>query len=82
MILIMGKDPVCFSSASALLRPSATRRNNIGESGKPCLKTLSDLKKGEAEPFMITERETIVMEHIIHLMKGIGKPKCFKRSCR
>jgi hypothetical protein len=78
----MGKDHVCFSATSSLLRPSTSRRKSRGESGKPFIKPLSDLKKGEAEPFMSTEKETVLMEHIIHLMKGTGKPKCFKRSRR
>lgn len=82
MSLIPRKDPVCFSAESALLRPSTTRRKSRGESGQPCLIPLSDLKKGEAEPFMSIEKETVVMQCIIHLMKGTGKPKCVKRRRR
>jgi hypothetical protein len=74
-ILIPEKDPVRFSSESALLSPSATRRKSSGESGQPCLKPLSERKKGEVDPFISTEKETVVIQHIIHLTKETENPK-------
>jgi len=75
-ILMPGKEPERFFAARALLRPSTTRRKSSGERGHPCLKPLSGLKKVVAEPFMSTEKDTIVMQHIIHLIKGTVKARC------
>jgi hypothetical protein len=61
VILIPGKDLERFSIASALIRPSATGRKSRGEIGQPFLKPLYDLKKGDVEPFMSIEKETVVM---------------------
>ena len=75
-----GKDPDHFFAAIAPLNPLATRRNRRGESGQPCLKPLSDLKKSVADPFMRTEKVTVVIQHMIHLINGTVKPKCVKNN--
>ena len=75
-----GKDLDRFYAAKALLNPSTTRRNKRGESGQPCLKPLSDLKKFVADPFMRTEKVTVVIQHMIHLINGTVKPKCVKSN--
>jgi hypothetical protein len=74
------KDPNHFSTAKSLLNPSTTRRNRRGKSGQPCIKPLSDLKKFVADPFMRTEKVTVVIHQMIHLINGIVKPKCVKRN--
>jgi len=78
--LIPGKDPDHFSAAIALRIPSTTSRKSSGESRQPCLKPLSGLKKVVAEPLMRIEKDTVVMQHIIHLIKGTVKLTCVKSS--
>ena len=75
-----GKDPDHFSAAMALLNPSATRRNKRGQSGQPCIKPLSDLKNFLADRFMRTEKVTVVIQHMIHLINGTIKPRCVKSN--
>jgi hypothetical protein len=79
-ILIPGKEPNHISATRAMLSPLEMRRKSSGESGHPFLKPLSSQKKDVAKPFMSIENETVVMQHIIHLIKGIVKPKCIKSS--
>jgi len=74
--LIPEKDPNLFASKISLLSPSATKRKSSGERGQPCLKPLSEEKKGEAEPLISTAKETVVRQFMTHLMKGDAKPKC------
>jgi hypothetical protein len=59
---------------------NTTKRKRRGDSGKPCQRPLSTLKKGEADPFIITTKEVVVIQHITHLIKSIPKPRCVKRS--
>jgi len=79
-ILIPGKEPDHFSAVRDLLRPLATRRKSSGEREHPCLKPILGLKNFVVEPFISTEKDTVVMQHIIHLIKGTVKPKCIKSS--
>ena len=69
-----------FSKISALLRPSATRRKSRGERGQPCLSPLSEVKKGEATPFISIAKVTEEIQEIIHLMKGTSNPRCLSSS--
>jgi hypothetical protein len=71
--------PVDRRSISSINRPSTTSRKIRRESVHPFINPLSNIKKGDVDPFMSIENETVVMQHIIHLMKGTAKPKCVKR---
>jgi hypothetical protein len=64
----------------ALLKPSATKRKRSGERGKPCHRPLSEMKKGEAAPFIRITKENKEIHAIIHLMKGTSNPKCVSSS--
>ena len=81
-ILSPSNNPLPFASRIALLNPSATRRKSKGDSGQPYLRPLSAWKKGEADPFIRTAKEAIVMHSKIHFMKGYLKPRCVSRSLR
>ena len=72
--MIPNKDHVLFASEIALLSPSAARIKSRGESGQPYLKPLSKRKKGEVDPFISTDKDIIVIKHIIHLTKFTERP--------
>ena len=63
-----------LANIKALLKPSATTRNNKGASGHPCLSPLPDLKKLDSTPLIKTEKETDVKLLITQVMKGTQKP--------
>ena len=54
------KIPMDLADNRALLKPSATTRNNKGARGHPYLSPLLDLKKLEATPLIKTENETVL----------------------
>jgi hypothetical protein len=52
-----------------------TKRKSKGERGQPCLRPLSEWKKGEAKPLIRTTKESVVRKIMIHLMNGTANPK-------
>jgi hypothetical protein len=79
-VFIPWKSPEVMAELKALLKPSATRRKSRGERGHPCLRPLSEEKKGEVAPLIKTAKVTEEIQAIIHLMKGTSNPRCVRRS--
>ena len=79
-VFIPWKSPELMADINAMINPSATRRNNRGERGHPCLRPLSEKKKGEAALLIRTTNVTVDMQTIIHLMKGTSNPRCVSSS--
>lgn len=75
MILSPLSHPDLFSDKITLLKPSIIIRKSNADSGQPCLIPLYAWKKLEAGPLVRVPKETNVMQHMIHHMKRIGKPR-------
>ena len=79
-ICIPWKTPDLTAFIIALLSPSITIIKSRGERGNPWRSPFSEVKKGEATPFMSTMKETEQMQAINHLMKGTSNPRWVSRS--
>jgi len=80
VICIPWNSPLLAAFKSALLKPSATNKKSKGERGQPWRKPFSEMKKGEANPFIRIAKETEEMHAMIHLMKGTLNPRWVRSS--
>jgi hypothetical protein len=67
--------PLDFVAPIAPLIPSTTNKKRSGDKGQPFLNPLSAEKKGKADPFIRTKKDTVEMQFMIQSIKGISNSK-------
>ena len=79
LILIPCSLPVLCYSIISLLRPSIMSKNKSGDRWHPYVSPLSEWNKGDANSLMRILNDMLIMQHMIHCINPMGKPRRVKR---
>jgi hypothetical protein len=69
LMVIPFNPPSVESSFRSLLKPLTTKRKRRGESGHPCLRPHSALKKGDPEPLIRIGKDVVLIQFMTQVKK-------------